>query len=328
MIFDIDKEFKNIKPVGFKNIREINKENEKRLENLLKRLIGDEIFPDLLVFGNERQWQKEADIFALNNQGDLILIELKVDGHYDRGKIYQVMDYAQIFSEWQYGNINDHFKKCFPNEKVEIAQKFHENFGFELDLGKFNRKQKMIIVSNSSSYSVNNVLTYWKRQDIDIEEYFYRFYEYGDRIIFELSNELYWQSNFGHCWVNTCERYKSGSIWDMVAKEKASAYGDRKDVIGDWMDKGYIFLYHNGYGIIAGGIGTKFISDDGYEKSIKLKKFIHGIDLENQKILKYLSPSTIKEVLGQNFYFPNTIVPLAKEQGELLYKKFKNEITS
>lgn len=105
----------------------------------------------------------------------------------------------------------------------------------------------------------------------------------------------------------------------MILNSKASAYGDRSEVIGEWMSNTNIFLYHNGWGIIAGGIGTKTIklqhNGINEEKYIKLRDFVHGVNITNGKIEKYISPSQIKDLLGQNFYFASTIVSLSKENG-------------
>lgn len=46
-------------------------------------MIGNEIFPEYMVFGNERSLQKEADLFAVDGNGSLVVIELKVEGHYE-----------------------------------------------------------------------------------------------------------------------------------------------------------------------------------------------------------------------------------------------------
>lgn|GEM_PF-5641631 len=91
MLFEMDEQAKGFKPVTGMNIVESLGGNEKYLENYLKETIGDILFPEYLIFGNERAFQREADLFAVNNAGDLIVFELKVGGHYDRGKTYQAL---------------------------------------------------------------------------------------------------------------------------------------------------------------------------------------------------------------------------------------------
>jgi hypothetical protein len=99
------------------------------------------------------------------------------------------------------------------------------------------------------------------------------------------------------------------------------------------MNKSYIFLYHNGYGIIGAGKGTATITDsqneilDIEERSIRLSNFISGVDLESGKILHSLEPGTIKELLQRDFYFPNSIVTMSQDEAKKLFdecnKSFK-----
>jgi len=331
MIFRIDKNFSKVSPIPFKPLPTI----EKQLENLIKDLIGNYIFPDLLVFCNERSSQREADLFAINDNGDLVVIELKIDGHYDRGKVLQAMEYAQLYAKWQYGDMNKRYKNCYHTEK-ELNDAFEEHFGYTLDSSRYNREQRIIVISSSSELNIAAAVKYWQRKNIDIKEYFYRLYSIDqDNLLFELSSERSWNTEYPSCWVNTCARYYTNAYFDMIKNRKASAYGNRAHVIGDWMSQGYVFLYHNNYGIIAGGIGTRKIKEADHvaddiqekEKMIFLNDFIHGVD-ETGKIIKYLSPAQIREIVGRDLYYANTIVGLSKEEGQNIYEIFKNEINA
>jgi len=307
-------------------------ENEKKLEGCLSELIGDVLFPEFLVFGNERSFQTEPDIFAVNGRGDLVVFELKVGGQYDRNKTLQAMDYAQRYSYWRYTEINQHYKKCFDNGN-EFIDLFEEHFGYKIEESDFNRKQKIIVISHSSSIEIYNVANYWREKGIDIQEYFYRFYEIGDKMYFELSNELYNPAdNKGSCWINTNAKYGEYCYLDMIKNQKVAAYGSRSDLIGRWLNKATVFLYHNGYGIIAAGNGTSKIQDTRYEeddyddteRNMHLVKFITGVNLETKEIEKYIPANRIKELLGRDFYFPNTIVSLNDEEAKILYDECIN----
>jgi hypothetical protein len=210
-----------------------------------------------------------------------------------------------------------------------LLDKFEEHFGYRLDESRFNRSQKIVVISHSSALSISSASAYWKATGVDIEEYFYRFYEIGEKNLLELSSELFVPETTAHCWINTCEKYISGAYLDMVRNRKASAYGDRRSVIGDWMSKSYVFLYQNGYGIIAAGIGTGKIEEfeSNEERCIKLSKFIHGVDLDSAKIKKYISPGRIKSLTEQNFYFSNTVVYLSEENAKLLYDECTREFS-
>ena len=349
MIFRVNKTEDNqlqMKHQDYMDIKTFGKEiglkddysaNEKDLEELITTMIGEEIFQDYLVIGNERKYQPEADIYAINEEGDLVLFELKVHGHYDRGKVLQVMDYASKYSRWDYERMNDFFKKSQVYKKIyggkkELEEVFKEKFPDGVGKEKFNRKQKMIIVSNYSDKDISSAISYWQDRGIDIEEYFYRFYKIGDEFLFEVSNDTFAIQDSQHCWINTNKTYFPEACREMIKEGKASAHADRKEVITDTMKGGYIFLYHNGYGIIGAGIATNQITTfynenlDVFEKKIILKNFIHGCD-ENFEIKKHISPAELKEEFNQSFYFANTKVTLSEEKSKKLYelckKKFK-----
>jgi hypothetical protein len=306
--------------------------NEKDLENFLKESIGDIIFPEYLIIGNERSLQKEADLFAIDSEGNLVVFELKVNGQYERSKVYQVLDYTQHFSFWRYDEINSHFKKCFSHGK-ELSDAFEEHFGFSIDKNEYNRKQKAIIISFSSSNEVHRIARYWKHRGIDIEEYFYRFYKLYDsehcnpRVYFELSNELAFNQPGYSCWVNTCQTHFPEAFIDMVREKKAATYNGRMEVIGTWMSKGFVFLYHNGYGIIAAGKGTARLVElfnekyDSDERAIFLSSFISGVNVEEQRIECSITPSRIKEILERDFFFTTSLVGLSEKEGKLLFEE-------
>ncbi len=325
MLFEMDEEIKGFKPVLAMNIVDSLGESEKDLENYLKEIIGDILFPQYMIFGNERSLQKEADLFAVDNSGDLVVFELKVDGSYDRGKVYQALSYAQLFSFWRYNDMNDHFKKCLPKEGKELDKAFEEHYGYRIDASEFNKKQKIIIISHSSSKDTATITNYWKNSGVNIEEYFYRFYEVAGKKYFELSNELFFQQNSYNCWINTCRTHYPEAYLDMLKHKKAATYGDRRGIIGEWMNKSYVFLYHNGYGIIGAGKGTATIMnlENEDERAIKLSHFISGVDLDTEEILHSLKVSDIKELLQRNFYFPNSIVTLSEDEAKILYEECK-----
>jgi hypothetical protein len=331
MLFNFNKDKKTFEPLAGMSISVAQGESEKDLEIYLKSAIGDLVFPEYLVFGNERSLQSEPDLFAVNRDGDLVLFELKVHGHFDRGKVYQAMSYAQQFSTWRYEEMNGHFKKCYPSTTVDLLDEFEGHFGYRIEPADFNKYQKILIISHSSSPDTMAVSSYWKSKGIDIEEYFYRFYNANGRTLFELSNELHFNHNSGHCWINTCSRHFPDAVYDMVTNRKASTYNERKVVIGEWMNRGNIFLYQNGYGIVAAGIGTSKLIEEyndmlgADERSIRLKNFVTGIDTETKQIKSAISPSRIKDILGREIFFANSLVTLGKEESDKLREECNRE---
>ena len=326
MLFELNSEKNCISPISGLPISASIGGNEKMLEHYLRSAIGDIVFPEYFVFGNERSFQEEADLFAVNGCGDLVVIELKVDGHYDRGKVYQAMSYAQRFSRWRYDEMNSHYQKCFARAG-NLIDGFEEHFGYRIEHSDFNRHQKILIISHSSSPDTNAITRYWKSVGVEIEEYYYRFYDYAGKLFFELSNELFFNRGSGCCWINTCRTHIPDAVFDMVAHRKAAIYEERRGLIGKWMSKSHVFLYHNGYGIIAAGKGTASIFDGHNqslqvnERSIKLSEFIHGVSVDTKQIRTSIPPRKIKELLNRDFYFPNSIVSISEKDATILRKE-------
>lgn len=333
MLFKIEEELKSIKAIQYQDISKSYSKKEKHLEELLKTMIGEELFPEYLVFGNERAWQKEADLFALDHDANLVIFELKVDGMYDRSKVMQSLEYAQLFSKWDFDKMNEHYRKCYKNSKIDLLECFDQHFEECIDKSNFNRKQKIIIISNASDLSINAATQYWRDQGIDIQEYYYRFYKISSEDILEISTDLHTPSDSGHCWINTNLTYYPKAYLDMIKNSKVAAYGSRAKLIDSRMIKAYVFLYHNGYGIIAAGKGTKQIEEKEShefevgekEINIHLKDFIHGVNKETGEIENRIVPQEIKELLGQQFYFATSKVSLSQENAEKLYEKCKEE---
>lgn len=108
------------------------------------------------------------------------------------------MDYAQIFSVWQYSDMNAHFKKCFKdNIDQNLLDKFEEHFGYRQDESIFNRSQKIVVISHSSALSISSASAYWKATGVDIEEYYYLFYEIGGRTFLSFQANSFFQNQKG-----------------------------------------------------------------------------------------------------------------------------------
>ena len=124
MIFEFHDDLSKVLPLSYQNISDKFGEDEKKLEDIMKELIGSIIFPDVMVFGNQRAWQKEADIFAVGINGELIVIELKVKGQYDRSKVLQAMEYSQIFSKCAYIPFYPQFiRKPFQKKWIQSCER-------------------------------------------------------------------------------------------------------------------------------------------------------------------------------------------------------------
>ena len=80
MLFELVEECCKLKPVAFSSFGQIAR-TEKHLEDLLARHLFDTLFEQtpLLPFHQEASYQLVADIYALNEEGDIVIFELKRD---------------------------------------------------------------------------------------------------------------------------------------------------------------------------------------------------------------------------------------------------------
>ena len=107
MLYKFHKEQEQIEKVSFHNIKKVGG-NEKDLENLLANHLQDFFSnPVLMPIFQERKWQEEPDLMALDENGTLYIFELKVDFVSDE-TVFQIIRYAQKFGMESYAKL-DHF---------------------------------------------------------------------------------------------------------------------------------------------------------------------------------------------------------------------------
>ena len=75
---------------------------ERDIENFLRSRLAEIVSEDhLMLIGQERSLQEEADLLALDKKGDLYIFELKrLESNSEN--ILQVMRYGQIFGRYAY----------------------------------------------------------------------------------------------------------------------------------------------------------------------------------------------------------------------------------
>jgi hypothetical protein len=167
---------------------------EKDLENLivenLQQLSCDEF--SLMPIFQERQWQKEPDIVALDCKGNLVIFELK---RYcaDEDATLQIIRYAQEYGQMTYFELENEYKKYKGKAEILLSEAHRDAFQLEERLSPevFNRKQRLIIIGNSSNEKLIKAVEYWRVQGLDIDFIPYRFYEIGKETYFEFFTKPY-----------------------------------------------------------------------------------------------------------------------------------------
>lgn len=338
MIFEIEKSgnknnLDHIKRVSLQTIGW----NEKDLENIIAKNI-QELIPEnqLMILAQERSFQEEADILALDEKGNLYIFELK-RWQSNKENILQVLRYGQKFGQYSYLKLAELYKKYRNksgsdkevNLKTDHYEYFKDSLEEELDENKFNQIQHFIVITDGADIETLNAIQYWKDMGINIEASPYRVYEINGAKLFEFNkynpkNDVMIDLDSEIYVVNSNLTWSKTNYIEMLRDEKASAYYDKKFTV-DKIKKGdKVFLFHTGAGIIAYG---KAISDvqikdtadtKGEEHYIKLK-FDWKIDpdLEPQYAVKAYE---INNILSTGHRFRQTCFSINKEMADAIEK--------
>ena len=317
-----------LEPVKSEDFGTIGKK-EKDLENLLADKLSV-IFSEnnaLMPIFQERQWKEEPDLVAMDQDGNLVIFELK------RGKVLgdatiQVMRYSQNYHAKPYAKLNAEYQDYLAKMGKEISElkKDHqEAFALDnpLDESCFNQKHKLVVVGSYADYELIKAVDYWKKS-IDIDFIPYRLYKIGGKQYFEFFSKPYdtHEEVGGTKGIifDTNRTYEGDVIWDMLAQSKISAYGDKMKLVESFNKGDYVFYYHKGWGIVAAGTikSSKSKPNGSYELYREVKLLTTAASKEEE--LRYISAGELKKILGKGFYFANTTKRpyLTKEESEKL----------
>ena len=298
---------------SFEDFGSINRK-EKELENIfarnLKLIYGEQeqLFP---IF-QERAWQEEPDLCALDEQGNLIIFEFKRSSAYE-STTNQIMRYTEQYGRLQYAGLNELYQK-YINKKSLLIDDHAEVFGLEKPLrpDAFNRKQKLRIVGSSMESGLAETVDYWKKQGVDIDFIPYRLFFIDGNYYLEYFAKPYDRinniRNVKGILFDTNRTYDENAIWDMLKGGKISAYGEESRFV-DWFNKGdYVFFYHKQYGVVVAGCICDSTSQDIPEKRERYRKvkFLSSIPQTNEE-LRGIRPYELKCLLGKGFYYASTV---------------------
>ena len=317
-----------LEPVAFTDFAGIGAK-EKDLEELLANNLLDVLFEQggLLPFHQERSRQEEADIYALNANGDLVLFELKRELA-GEGAVHQVLRYAQTAGQWSYARIEEKFR-TYGRTNEELTSAHRSAFGLEhsLDAAAFNQKQHLFVIGSAADESLVTAIDYWKRQGLSIEFLPYRLYELGDERFFEffaLPYDLH--RNPAHVkgvLFDTNRSWDENAIWYMIENQCVAAFGEAQRFV-DYLRPGDIVFYsHGGVGLVAAArvksTNTKSPDDDTRSRTIE---FLTPVPQRDQP-LKAMPFSQIQDITGKRFFWARTIKHpyLSMEEAENLVKQ-------
>lgn len=296
---------------------------EKQLENLIADHLLETLYEGdpLLPFFQERPWQEEADIYALDRNGDLVVFELKRAGA-GRGALEQLFRYVEVASAWDYFELNRKFGEYLSKRKarvVELRDAHCQAFGLAepMDEDSFNKRQRMYVVANSAEEGLIQAVLYWRSRGLEIEFLPYRVYEIGGKKYFEFFSKPFD--------VHPNPAHRKGVLFDtnasydvlgqtpwvqrMITQKRVSAYGNVKGTVDSLQRGDTVFYYQKGYGIIAAAriIGTTPHNFEEDEERYWDVEFLTQVPTRFEPPYNALSVAEIREATGLNFYWPKTI---------------------
>jgi hypothetical protein len=269
VLFELVDDHSKLKPVAFGSFSQIAR-TEKNLEDLLAAHLFDTLFGQtpLLPFHQETPYEPVADIYALNQNGDVVIFELKREAA-DVGALdQQLLRYAQEAAFWGYTEIQRKYLAYAHKSEGSISLKEAHRQAFNLEAGRelredqFNRQQHLWVVGSAGADQLIRAVDYWKSKGLSIDFFPYRVYQLDAKYYFEFfakpydrhlnpafSKGVLFDTN------RTCDylpdKLGYGCLQDMLAKRRVAAYGDRKEAVLCFQTHDYAFYSHPGCGIVG-----------------------------------------------------------------------------
>lgn len=163
--------------------------DERELEDLLEKHI-ELLNPGWLVIGRQVATQagKRIDLLCMDQDGDLIVVELKRNLT-PREVTAQVIDYAASVSAFTPASAADlylDYAKTYLQREENLDAAFRRKYGVPLDEESLNQQNvKMVIVAAAMDSSTERIITYLRNTYlVDINILFFRVFSYeGKRFI-------------------------------------------------------------------------------------------------------------------------------------------------
>ena len=313
--------------------------NEKHIEDFLASHLVELIPEDqLMLLAQERQFQEEADILALDKVGTLFIFELK-RWKSNAENLLQVMRYGQIFGRYDYQRLE---QLAHRHQRLEgsLRAKHQEYFSLPAPLPEeaFNADQRFVVVTNGVDRDTLQAIKYWDRKGVKIDSLTYKLYRIGDQpyIQFETYNpelDLQLEENPGVYIVNTNFSYMENAWKEMLGDGrtgKAAAYYDRKNAVRRISKGSTVFLYQTGSGVVAKGRATtdfQMTDQDGVEEEQYFVPLQFDWALSASATWSKLAPKAheINAATNASNRFRQTVFNVSKDTAEAIQKIYERK---
>lgn len=343
MLYQLDVEAEPsvaLDPVEFSSLSELGG-IEKDLERILAENLFGVLFEDarLLPIFQERPRQEEADIYAVNEDGDLFIFELK-RGSSGRGAVSQLLRYGEQAGQWEYERLDRMYRKYVSQEEAlgSNLREAHQNTYQRQELlprHEFNRRQHFRVVGHAANDDLVDAVDYWKTHGLKIDFVPYRIYEIGDKRYFEFFSLPYDRhrnpADKKGVLFDTNASYDENSVWEMMEESRVAAYGGAKRFVDHVERADLIFFYHTGKGIVAAGRVTgplRKTEKNGTDEWYRDVEFETPVPERSDGIQRAMSASEIKDATEKSFFWARTIkVPyLDLDEAEELLEKVNEKL--
>lgn len=325
-----DGTFDKIEPVAFKDFSRFG-QLEKNLEDLIAGSILEILFEDasLMPIFQERQYQAEADVYALNREGELTIFELK-RGVAGEEAMHQALRYAQEAGQWTFAQLEAKYRQYSGNHP-DLRLAHQEAFGLEhpLDAKDINSKQHLIVIGSAADETLINAVDYWRRQGVSINFLPYRVYELGGSQYFEFFALPYDKhknpADTKGVLFDTNRSWDEESIWYMMENSRVAAFGDAQRFVEYVHPGDIVFFSHKWVGLVAAARvrnGPVRASEPG--TLYREVEYITPIPHRGTEVVG-MPFGIASEVAGKSFFWARTIkVPyLTKDEAENLANELR-----
>ncbi len=281
-----------------------------------------------MILSQERQWQEEADILALDQEGTLYIFEIKRTQS-DQSNLLQVIRYGQIFGQSSYEYLEYLFRKYRRDHAGSLAAAHRDYFELhdELPQSAFNRRQRFIVVTAGVDRKTLDAIEYWRKNGLPIEPITYHVYQQGQEYLLDFTAYAPTPEDYlgliSHEWiVNTNVTYDPAAYQEMLNGSKAAAYYYRKAAVDEIQPGDRVFLYHTKVGIIAAGKATESIrradrdGNQGEEHYIPLRFELKADPLQDPQ--QCLPAWEINRALGTTYTFRQTAFRISKGMADTI----------
>ena len=305
-----------LEPLPFLDAADLQ-QREKDLENLMAAHLLDVLFEDapLLAIFQERQLQAEADLYAVDRNGDLVIFELK-RGAAGEDAALQAIGYAQRAGRWMLSELQHRYDAYLEKQglaRLDLRQAHRDAFQLEhaLEPSAFNRRQHLYIVGSAANERLIDAIDYWKIQGLSVEFLPYRIYEIQGNRYFEFFSFPYDRhrnpATAKGVLFDTNRTYDENSVWEMMEKGRVAAYGDLKYVV-EYLNPGdIVFFYHKGPGIVAAGVVSGPVRSEGDDERYREIRFLTPVPSRAAGIQRAMAAAQVSQATAKSFFWARTI---------------------